>query len=256
MTKTCMSVDKQRQFEVHPIANIFPMISEDAFQALKEDIRVNGQCEMAHVWKGQLIDGRNRLRACNELGKELECAELDDCEDPVVWVISHNLHRRHLSETQRSMVGARLATMKRGSNQHTKEDPQICGSTTESVSKLLNVSERSVEAAKRVIADGSKTLIELVENDQLKVSAAEKLIKAVPEKKQQEAIAKEGVKAIKDASKPPKEDKPKAGAGVVKNVANAGGSAVKQFKELFSAADATGKRAIWLWLCDNYEGAT
>jgi hypothetical protein len=151
------------------------MMSESEFQALKEDIQTHGQLEPILYWKEMLVDGRNRLKACEELGIEPREVELTDETDPVDYVISHNLHRRNLSETQRAVVGAKLATFRHGQvGNGRKVDPEISGSTftTEEASKLLNVSESSIEKAKRVINEGSKAIVEMVERDEIKVSAA------------------------------------------------------------------------------------
>ena len=99
---------------VHPAANLFPMMVKKEFAELVEDIRQHGQEEQIIVWRGQLLDGRNRLKACEQLGIQPNIGELDGDLDPVQYVLSHNLHRRHLTETQRSMVAAKLATLKRG----------------------------------------------------------------------------------------------------------------------------------------------
>ncbi len=40
-------------------------------------------------------------------------AEYEGAE-PLAFVVSHNLHRRHLNESQRGMVGAKLANMNEG----------------------------------------------------------------------------------------------------------------------------------------------
>jgi len=102
------------EYKLHPIAELFPAMTEDEFEGLKADIKANGQRDSITVWMGQLIDGRHRLRACNELGIEPIVGELMEETDPVTWAISLNLHRRHLSTAQRAEIAARLATLKRG----------------------------------------------------------------------------------------------------------------------------------------------
>ena len=75
----------------------------------------HGVREPIWLYEGKVLDGRNRHRAaavsgvpcptCNYAGK-----------DPVGFVISLNLKRRHLSELQRAMVAAKLATLRSGDN--------------------------------------------------------------------------------------------------------------------------------------------
>lgn len=71
-------------------------------------------------------------------------------KDPVAHVLSLNLHRRHLSESQRAMVAAKLATLKTGEK---KSNAQICAPTQEEAAKQLQVSRRSVQAAKKVLKE-------------------------------------------------------------------------------------------------------
>ena len=68
--------------------------------------------------------------------------------DPVAFVISKNLHRRHLDESQRAMVAARLATMKSGAR---TDLAPIGGRSQPEAAKLLNVSTRSVQRARVVL---------------------------------------------------------------------------------------------------------
>src|SRR5690606_33589017 len=49
---------------VHPAATIFPMMDDERLRELAEDIKQNGQREPIVYWKDQLLDGRNRLKAC------------------------------------------------------------------------------------------------------------------------------------------------------------------------------------------------
>src|SRR5262249_6243445 len=54
--------------EAPPAANLFPMMSEDEFRVFKEDIRIRGLEEDIVFFEGKILDGRNRYRACRELG--------------------------------------------------------------------------------------------------------------------------------------------------------------------------------------------
>jgi hypothetical protein len=65
-------------------------------------------------------------------------------DDPLSFVLSTNLHRRHLDESQRSMVSARLAKLRQGDNQHTGGPANLPDLTQSEAAKLLNVSTRSV----------------------------------------------------------------------------------------------------------------
>ena len=89
------------------------------------------------------------------------------------------LSRRHLHQSQRALVAAKMANLKVG--RPDKTIPQNCGITSvENAATLLNVSSRSVESAKHVLANGSKALIDAVEAMQVKVSMADKLCKKKP----------------------------------------------------------------------------
>ena len=61
---------KPIEYTDHPLANIFPTLGKDEFEALKADIKANGQREPISIFLTQVLDGRHRYRACKEL--ELE----------------------------------------------------------------------------------------------------------------------------------------------------------------------------------------
>ena len=90
--------------EFHPVANIFPMMNEEEYNALKKDILANGLLQPVYTQKGQIIDGRNRWKACQELGIEPKLKEWDGKGSLVGFVISHNLERRHLTPSQKAAV--------------------------------------------------------------------------------------------------------------------------------------------------------
>jgi ParB-like chromosome segregation protein Spo0J len=192
----------KHQYEVHPAATLFPPMTEEEYQGLKKDIAENGQREDIVVWCDKLIDGRHRLRACEELQRNPHVSELDPDTDPWKYVISHNLHRRHLSETQRETVAAKLAKLKHGGergNQHT--GGKGSNDTLADAAAQLNVSEPSVKRAKAAIKGGCKELVEAMERDEITSSLAAKFVKAVPDKKEQAKILKQGIKAVRQVVK-------------------------------------------------------
>src|SRR5262249_23062475 len=95
--------------------------------------------------RGKVLDGRNRYRACLEAGIEPTSETLPEGVEPLAYVISRNLHRRHLDESQRAMVAAKLATLRDGQRQVGRwaEVP-----TQAEAAQLLNVGERSVRRAR------------------------------------------------------------------------------------------------------------
>jgi site-specific DNA-methyltransferase (adenine-specific) len=83
-------------------------MADDAYQALKADIAAHGLREPVWTWRGELIDGRHRLRACRELGVEPLFREWDGEGSLVTFVVSLNLHRRSLTPGQRALLSAEI----------------------------------------------------------------------------------------------------------------------------------------------------
>ena|SRR5215471_3959418 len=110
--KAAASADQALKF--HPLADIFPLMEGAEFEALVADIKANGCREPIYLHEGMILDGRNRYRACLVAGVKLPCllrlASDPTDFDPVAFVISHNIHRRHLTAEQRRELIAKLIT--------------------------------------------------------------------------------------------------------------------------------------------------
>ncbi len=159
-------------YRVHPAAAMFPLLEGDEFDALVEDIRVNGLREP--IWlhpDGSIIDGRNRLRACEKAEVEPRFRTWDGKGSLVAFVISLNLRRRHLNAGQRAQLGVevepllakeardfQLAQLKRGAQKPdvTLVSPREQGKTREHVAKLVNVGVMYVQHAKNLKAAAQK----------------------------------------------------------------------------------------------------
>lgn len=187
----------ENEYEFHEAANIFPLMNSEEFDQLKADIEERGQKEYAVLFDGKIIDGRNRYRACQALGVECEFSELEECDDPVAYVISANLHRRQLKTSQRAMCAAKLAGLPRGTNQHTKEDRQNCQSSLADAGLLFTVSVKSIQSALIVLHDGCDALIRLCELGELPVSTACKFMELTT-KPIEKKVAKQGAKAVRE----------------------------------------------------------
>ena len=195
------------QLEFHPIANVFPLIEGDEFQALVEDIREHGVLEPIWLYEGKILDGRNRYRAYQaafpDTDEDPPLREYLD-EKPVEFVVSLNLKRRHLNESQRAMVGAKLATLGHGGD---RSKASIDALTQAQAGELLNVSEPSVERAARVHKRGAPELVQAVERGKVSVSAAAD-VATLPQAEQKEIVAR-GEREILAAAKAIRAEKSK-----------------------------------------------
>ena len=91
------------KYQDHPIAALFPLMSESELQELAEDIRARGLKDDIVIHQSRILDGRNRYRACLLADVEPRVKPYVGTE-PIKDVLSWNLHRRHLTTSQRAMV--------------------------------------------------------------------------------------------------------------------------------------------------------
>lgn len=100
--------------KVHPAADVFPMLGDDEYVALRDDIRERGQIQPCIAWTDSndvewLLDGRNRMRACEELGRKPDYEYFVGTETKAIdLVVSLNLRRRSLTPSQRATVAVEL----------------------------------------------------------------------------------------------------------------------------------------------------
>ena len=136
----------------HPIADIFPLMEGAEFSSLVEDIKTNGQREPIVLFEDKILDGRNRWRACKEAKVEPKTKEYRG-SDPLAFVISLNLKRRHLDESQRAMVGARIANLE--AHRPGKETRPNGRLPQPAAASALNVATRSIGRARVVLDHGA-----------------------------------------------------------------------------------------------------
>ncbi len=169
---------------------------------LTADIAANGLREPIKVFQGQIVDGRARLQACNDAKVEPRFEEAEIPNGNVkAFVISKNLHRRHLNDSQRAMIAAKLANLEVGANQHTTD-----AMTQKAAAEAFKVSVDTLQRAKKVNEVGVPALKDAVQAGKLDVTNAA-VIASLPPEKQVEVVAMEPKAILAAAKKINKENK-------------------------------------------------
>jgi hypothetical protein len=96
------------KYKIHPYAELFPMMTAAELEALTADIRTKGLRQPIVLYEEQILDGRNRLAACETAGVKPTFTTYGGSDaDALDLVISLNVQRRDLAAAQRAIVGAR-----------------------------------------------------------------------------------------------------------------------------------------------------
>jgi N6-adenosine-specific RNA methylase IME4 len=187
--------------EAHAFAALFPLLEGDAFDALVEDIRTHGLRQPGLVWRGQLVDGRNRARACAAAGVEFRTVETDVDEDELLGlVVSHNLRRRQMTTGQRAELavdliplcrpcakerqreGARLTN--RALGRDTDDEETLCSNLNEAsvdalgwAAKVVGVSRTAVFEARRLRKVASPVVLDAVKTGTTSLNSATTIAK-------------------------------------------------------------------------------
>ncbi len=190
------------KYGVHPAAKIFPMMEPDALNELAQDIKTNGLQQPVVIHDGMVIDGRNRLEACKQGGIEPTYIEWTGKGSVVTWVLSVNLHRRHLTDQQRAMIAARVAEQfsaeaKERSAQNLRKNKDVVdesnqstpglGRLTERAAAVMNVSPSAAKKAAKVLKSGDEQLTKAVDTGKVSIDAAAQ-VASLPKSKQRKLV--------------------------------------------------------------------
>lgn len=155
-------------------------MTDAEYTALRDDIAAHGQRDPVWIYEAQILDGRHRARAVAELAKQGHAIELKtqefDGDDALAFVLSANLRRRHLNESQRAMSAARVATLPDGGAMYRKNGAPRGAPSQNEAAALFGVGRRSVQRARVVLDAGDLTtdLVEAIEAGEMTVKPAAK----------------------------------------------------------------------------------
>lgn len=176
-------------YELHPLCTLFPRVTGAEFTALCDDIRANGLRHPIVLHDGMILDGGNRYRACLEVAVEPKFIQHAG-GGIVSFVLSANLHRRHLSAGQQAAIVASAQDWAQaqgrggvGVNQHTSKAATLPVSSKDTVADRAaqsGASERTQRMADQV-AKADPALARQVAHGEVSLPAAAKQVaKAKP----------------------------------------------------------------------------
>lgn len=136
----------------HPLSAAFPAMPDAELGALVLDIEAHGQREPGVLYEGMVLDGWHRYVACEKAGLEFRAVEFSD-GDPRAFVKSKNLHRRHLTGTQRAQavvaVNEWAPTGRPGKGEVASPFPEKGFSTVAEMAQEAEVSQRTIQQVKK-----------------------------------------------------------------------------------------------------------
>lgn len=140
--------------EAHEYANIFPMMNDTEFHELCQDMAENGYRPENPIitYHGKILDGRNRFKASEEVGVLPMFVEYGG-DDPLNFVLSQNLHRRHLNSSQRAIVALEI---EKALSEKAKENMRIGG---EGCQKIDTPIGRAAQEAARIVGGTNRQYI-------------------------------------------------------------------------------------------------
>jgi hypothetical protein len=189
---------------IHPLAQLFPLLEGHAFEEFCQDIKLHGQLEPITVQGGMVLDGRNRMRACDRLGRPVRQVQWDTLGlsiSPEAFIWSKNVQRRHLSDGQRAAIAETwrpqleaeaIRAMVAGGGDKKSEEAKKSGMTERSypiapkpttrkqLAVLADVSERKIQQAATVARDAPE-LLEEVKAGKISLLEAVKQAEAKPQ---------------------------------------------------------------------------
>lgn len=187
--------------KAHKLAKYFPELEGEEFDKLVQDIKENGQIEPIVVYDSQILDGLNRYRACQKLGIEPLTKEFKG-DDPLSYVISINIRRRHMTTSQRAMLATEMLPefekeakeRQSGTLVPNKEliiDSEGTARSSDQVAAEFGISGKSVRRAKRIKEQKPERVENIIKGRET-VRTVEDEIKKEKEKERKDRAIAEG----------------------------------------------------------------
>lgn len=178
----------KKDYDIHPAAKLFPMMEKEPLGELAKDIRKNGLVNSIILCDGMILDGRNRFVACQIAGVEPRFMPFASDLSPTEWVLSQNLHRRHLTASQKAAVAVGAlplleeeAKERKAKGAAQRDHREIIpsdekGKASEKAAELTGANARYVSDAKRIAEEAPETF-EKVKSGEMSIPEAKRELK-------------------------------------------------------------------------------
>lgn len=165
--------------EIHPVADLFPMMTGDELDDLAADIKANGLIHPIVLDdSGALIDGRNRHEGCRRAEVQPTFTRMNG-RDPVAFILSSNIARRHLKKGQQALM-VMIALKEKCNQGSAKQNGKSATVALVDASSAYGVSERYLKMA-GVVIRYAPTLAENVMSTAMELPEAYEKAKAIKE---------------------------------------------------------------------------
>ena len=173
-------------YPISPLAHMFPPLSPAQYSRLLASIRAHGIRRPIVVWRGQVIDGLPRLKACVEAGVEPRYEVLDDAEDPFEYLGDENVPLRNMDQNEKAQTAYLMSQYSAPGRPRTPEEnsANLRNITQGEAAKLIGVSTRLVSDVSRVLSEDGPAvpaLREAVTQWRIRYSAASRHVDRPPE---------------------------------------------------------------------------
>ena len=211
-----------KRYSYHPACLLFPRLGKKELQELADDIKERGLLNPIILYQGKILDGRNRFAACKLAGVKPRFIKWTKKGNPVEWVISQNLFRRHLTSSQRAVVACDiLPLLEKEAKERQRQSkgrgkkvgknlPTLNGKSTQIAARIAKTNEVYVKHVKSInstapeliehIRSGSLRITDAKELSRLRKPRRKKVVRLLlenPEKKVQRIIREVEIDTIK-----------------------------------------------------------
>ena len=153
------------RYPISFLALAFPPLSPAQYSRLLASIIAHGLIHPIVIWRGQVIDGLHRLKACLEAGVEPRYEVLDDDADPFQYLAGVNIPHRDMTQNDKARLAYDMSQYsKPGRPRATDENSAHVRNLTQGeAAELVGVSKRLVSDASRVLSEDSTAVPALQE---------------------------------------------------------------------------------------------